>query len=314
MALPLPTPKRSATSQHEKLVKQAKTLVAQTFFGTLMKQMRDSPFKSSLFDGGRGGEAFGAMYDQQLAEKMSSGAGKQLVNSIVNRLEARANAVKHQVSLKPAHYREDQPGRPEKGDILMSRLIADLESILQQLIVEHRKLLKHVDCAPGRDEDDGAGCDGSGGELSGGLATARHDAGESRRRTVIAADCATTQDYRRNHDHASGASSFRSAGMRCTKLREELKKTILADPGENAHRRSTGWSLLGHLNTVVRLIAGAVERAGIYTKSGVPQVSTSDRSDGGSRVEEVASVQWPVASQGQIRYWQLATDNWQLCL
>ena len=32
-------------------------------------------------------------------------------------------------------------------------------------------------------------------------------------------------------------------------------------------------AVLGHLNTVVRLIAGAVERAGIYTKSGVPQVS-----------------------------------------
>jgi Rod binding domain-containing protein len=106
--------KRSATSQHEKLVKQAKTLVAQTFFGTLMKQMRDSPFKSSLFDGGRGGEAFGAMYDQQLAEKMSSGAGKQLVNSIVNRLEARANAVKHQVSIKPRTTAKISPVGPKK--------------------------------------------------------------------------------------------------------------------------------------------------------------------------------------------------------
>ena len=32
-------------------------------------------------------------------------------------------------------------------------------------------------------------------------------------------------------------------------------------------------ALLGHLNTVVRLIAGAVERAGVYTKTGAPQMS-----------------------------------------
>jgi hypothetical protein len=33
-------------------------------------------------------------------------------------------------------------------------------------------------------------------------------------------------------------------------------------------------AVLGHLNTVVRLLAGAVERAGLYTKNGIPQVSS----------------------------------------
>jgi hypothetical protein len=32
-------------------------------------------------------------------------------------------------------------------------------------------------------------------------------------------------------------------------------------------------AVLGHLNTVVRLLAGAVERAGVYTKDGIPRVS-----------------------------------------
>ena len=32
-------------------------------------------------------------------------------------------------------------------------------------------------------------------------------------------------------------------------------------------------AVLGHLNTVVRLLAGAVEKAGLYTKQGIPQVS-----------------------------------------
>ena len=33
-------------------------------------------------------------------------------------------------------------------------------------------------------------------------------------------------------------------------------------------------AVLGHLNTVVRLVAGAVEKAGLYTKNGVPRVSS----------------------------------------
>src|SRR5215831_1175256 len=38
-------------SQHERLVKQTRKWVSQTFFGTLLKQMRESPFKSDLLDG-----------------------------------------------------------------------------------------------------------------------------------------------------------------------------------------------------------------------------------------------------------------------
>ena len=72
------------------LRKQAEIFVASAFFGTLLKQMRESPFKSELFSGGRGGQAFGSLYDQQMAERMSRGAGSKLVNSIVRKIEARA--------------------------------------------------------------------------------------------------------------------------------------------------------------------------------------------------------------------------------
>ena len=91
-------PKQSPLSQHERLVKQTQKWVGQTFYGTLMKQMHESPFKSELFDGGRGGQAFGSLYDQQLVERMSRGAGQNLVNAIVHRIEARAQAVRDQVA------------------------------------------------------------------------------------------------------------------------------------------------------------------------------------------------------------------------
>ena len=77
-------------TQHDKVVKQTQNWVAQTFFGTLLKQMENSPFKSELFSGGRGGQAFSSLYHQRLAEHMASGAGAKLVHSIVRRIEAKA--------------------------------------------------------------------------------------------------------------------------------------------------------------------------------------------------------------------------------
>lgn len=77
-----------AATQHDQVVGQAQKWVAQTFFGTLLKQMENSPFKSDLFSGGRGGQAFSSLYHQQLAEHMARGAGDKLVRTIVRRIEA----------------------------------------------------------------------------------------------------------------------------------------------------------------------------------------------------------------------------------
>jgi Rod binding domain-containing protein len=73
----------------DKLTKQVQQWVGTTFFGTLLKQMRESPFRSEMFDGGRGGQAFGAMFDQQLATHMTRGAGSKLTNAIVRKLEGK---------------------------------------------------------------------------------------------------------------------------------------------------------------------------------------------------------------------------------
>ena len=81
-------PGQSASAQdREQLVRSTQQWVAQTFFGTLMKQMRESPFKSDLFEGGRGGQAFTSLYDQKLVEQMARGAGNKLVNAIVHGIE-----------------------------------------------------------------------------------------------------------------------------------------------------------------------------------------------------------------------------------
>jgi Rod binding domain-containing protein len=89
---------RRSGNDHEKLVAQARSWVAQTFFGTMLKQMRESPFKSDIFSGGRGGQAFGGLYDQHLAERMGRGAGTKLVNALVRKIEGAARYQKSQAS------------------------------------------------------------------------------------------------------------------------------------------------------------------------------------------------------------------------
>jgi hypothetical protein len=82
-------------SQHEKLVQTTRVWVAQTFYGPMFRQMRNSPFKSELFEGGRGGQAFQAQLDQHLAERMAgSRAADRLVNSIVRRIEGRSSSLR----------------------------------------------------------------------------------------------------------------------------------------------------------------------------------------------------------------------------
>ena len=66
----------------------ARQWVGQTFFGTLLKQARQSPFaeQAETFTGGRGGSAFGSLLDQHLAERAGKGPGEKLVNALVNQI------------------------------------------------------------------------------------------------------------------------------------------------------------------------------------------------------------------------------------
>jgi Rod binding domain-containing protein len=85
-----------AAARHNELTRQAEQWVGQTFYGVLLKQMRESPFRSDLFEGGRGGQAYGPLYDQKLIEHMSRGTSHSLVKSLVRKLEAGAAYRKQQ--------------------------------------------------------------------------------------------------------------------------------------------------------------------------------------------------------------------------
>jgi hypothetical protein len=75
------------TSQTQQLRQKVDQWVGQVFFGTLMKQVRESPFKSEMFSGGRGGGAFQQMLDGILVERGSRDLGGKLTDAIVRKLD-----------------------------------------------------------------------------------------------------------------------------------------------------------------------------------------------------------------------------------
>jgi Rod binding domain-containing protein len=94
-------PRHNAPDAQDKVTETARKLVAQTFYGTLLKQMRNSPFKSELFEGGRGGQAFSPLLDQHLAEHMTRATDNHLVNAIARKLQGKA-AYQRQYQLSAA--------------------------------------------------------------------------------------------------------------------------------------------------------------------------------------------------------------------
>jgi len=91
--------------RHKELVRETQKWVAQTFYGTMLKKMRESPFHSEIFDGGRGGQMFHEMLDQKLADRMSRTAAPKLVDSIVQKIErgkASASYLRHSSKATPS--------------------------------------------------------------------------------------------------------------------------------------------------------------------------------------------------------------------
>ena len=62
-------------------------IVGSVFYGSMFRSMRESPFKSSLVDGGRGEEVFAAQLHEQLAERLGERTGQDLGDALYQRLE-----------------------------------------------------------------------------------------------------------------------------------------------------------------------------------------------------------------------------------
>lgn len=73
------------------LRKAAEQLVATTFIQPMLVKMREDPFQSDLFHGGRTEEVFGEQLDTILSERIVSRADFSIVDAVYNSIAKRAN-------------------------------------------------------------------------------------------------------------------------------------------------------------------------------------------------------------------------------
>ena len=153
----------------------------------------------------------------------------------------------------------------------MSRQLLELENVLEHLIAEHRRMLGMLDAQQkamklmALDEMEAGAHRQESSRLR--IATL-----ENRRRMLVQ-QLAKLARLRGNVTLAQVAQAFPQNGPKLLKLRDELKGLMkqIADRTHIAGKLAA--AVLGHLNTAVRLFAGAVGQSGTYTKNGVPQVS-----------------------------------------
>jgi hypothetical protein len=154
----------------------------------------------------------------------------------------------------------------------MSRQLTDLEAVLQQLIDEHRKLLSQVQrqydavrlYQPREMQD---------------LARLQ----DATRLRVIKLDShrrlltlQLTRLYKVEGELTISKlmEMFPARAAHLGKQRDELRSLMQQIKTQTHIAGRVATAVLGHLNTIVRLLAGAVERAGVYTKHGVPRMSS----------------------------------------
>jgi hypothetical protein len=154
----------------------------------------------------------------------------------------------------------------------MSRFLPELENLLQLLVAEHRKLLAQLDGQQAamrafdlKAMDDLRNQQEASRLRIGGL--------EAKRKALVL-QIGRGLKVEGNLTLGKLADLHPPRRAALLKLREELRDVAEAIGTRTHVAGRLAGAVLGHLNTVVRLLAGAVERAGVYTKHGVPQVSS----------------------------------------
>jgi hypothetical protein len=153
----------------------------------------------------------------------------------------------------------------------MQREVTQLQVILQQLIAEHGKLLEHLSAQQAAMKK----MDMAALEQLVGLADGtrmRIVALDGKRRTLVQL-LATALKITGVPKLSRLAEALPQHKEVLLKLRQQLKAKVAEVASRSTIAGRVAGALLGHLNTVVRLLAGAVEQAGLYTKQGTPQMS-----------------------------------------
>ena len=152
------------------------------------------------------------------------------------------------------------------------RQLTDLEVTLQQLTAEYNRLIKHMDAHQVAMKGfDLAAMDAAAGQQE--ASRLRIGMLENKRKNLVAQIGKLTKHDGTPLTITRIAELNPQRGPLLMKLRDDLRKTVEQAAARAHVAGKLAGAVLGHLNTVVRLLAGSVENAGVYSKHGVPQVS-----------------------------------------
>jgi len=154
----------------------------------------------------------------------------------------------------------------------MSRQVLELETVLQSLVDEHAKMLAHVDAQQAAMKRiDLKAMDAAVGQQE---ASRLRIGLLDNKRKLLVQQIARAHRMTQQITITDIANMYPTSAVKLNKLRDALKATIATIQARTHVAGKLASAVLGHLNTVMRLVAGAVEKAGLYTKQGVPQVSS----------------------------------------
>ena len=149
--------------------------------------------------------------------------------------------------------------------------LSELETLLRQLIDEHRRLLAEVERhAAAMKKIDIATMEDAGRQQE--ACRLRINAIEQRRR-ILCQQMARAMNQPGELTLRLLAGMFPARADSLLKLRAELRAVAEQISMRTRISGRVASAVLGHLNTVVRIVSGAIERAGVYTKKGIPSVS-----------------------------------------
>jgi hypothetical protein len=153
----------------------------------------------------------------------------------------------------------------------MSRFVQDLETLLDQLVAEHKKLLGYVQQqTAAMKEMDLPAME---------AARTQQEACRQRIRQIDHRRRGTVQQLSRLHKLSDEltltqiSELYPQNAAALTKKRDVLKRLAAEIALKTNVAGQLAGAVLGHLNTAVKLIASAVQHAGVYTKSGIPKVA-----------------------------------------
>ena len=81
---------RKAGAGGDELEKQVGRFVSGTFFGMMLKAMRDTVPDDGIFSGGRGEQVFRGMFDMELSERFAESGNFPLIEAAIRQLSGKA--------------------------------------------------------------------------------------------------------------------------------------------------------------------------------------------------------------------------------